>query len=361
MPNRRKEIERHLSPEEIDEAINDAQKADEARLVRRLTCIKNLYAGDTLKQAAWRVGVDESTVSEWSDDWNDHGLEGLRPSFGGGRPPKLSKQQSERLKRVLEEYQPWTTTEIKILIEDAFDVSYSQRHISRLLRKFGMNYAIPRPESPDRPEDAEEMLDERLQEALAELTDESDEGDDIVTDGGVIIGFLDEAWPQPTDNRRRLWAFGTPTIQKTTPTENFEDAVIGFYALNGESVVRCKPDVTKESFAEVFLRIREQNPTGRILLICDNFSSHFANLIDHVVESLKITRVSLPSYSPDLNPIEPIWNCVHRDLSPRDADTIETFRSLIRSAYHDYAERMSFASDWIETFLGSERLQKLRP
>ncbi|TQQ82044.1 transposase [Halonotius roseus] len=74
----------------------------------------------------------------------------------------------------------------------------------------------------------------------------------------------------------------------------------------------------------------------RILLICDNFSSHFPYLIDHVVESLEITRVSLPSYSPDLNPIEPTWNCVHRDLSPRDADTIETF-------------------------LGSDRLRKLRP
>jgi transposase len=360
MADREKEIERHLSPDEIDEALNEAQQADEARLVRRLNCIKNLYAGDTLEEAAWRVGVDKSTVSEWSDDWNRHGVDGLRPSFGGGRPPKLSEQQRERLKRVLEEYQPWTTSEIKLLIEDAFEVSYSERHIARLLRKFGMNYAIPRPENPDRPDDAEEMLDERLQEALAELTGDQ-EDDDLVTDGGVVVGFLDEAWPQPTANRRRLWAFGTPTIQKETPTENFEDAVIGFYALNGESVVRCKPDVTKESIAEVFLRIREQNPAGRILLVCDNFSSHFANLADHVVESLDITRVALPAYSPHLNPIEPIWNCVHRDLSPRDAEDTETFRDLIRSAYRNYAERMSYASDWIERFLCSNRLRKLRP
>jgi transposase len=361
MTKRNKEIQRHLSPEELDEAINEAQQADETRLVRRLTCIKNLYAGDTLKEAAWRVGVDTSAVSRWTDDWNDHGVDGLRPSFGGGRPPKLSDQQRARLKRVLKEYQPWTTTEIKLLIEEAFDVSYSERHISRLLRKFGMNYAIPRPESPDRPDDADEMLDERLQEALAELTDTDNDDDEIMTDGGVIVGFLDEAWPQPTDNRRRLWAFGTPILQKETPTENFEDAVIGFYALNGESVVRCKPDVTKESIAEVFMRIREQNPTGRILLVCDNFSSHFANLVDHVVESLDISRVALPAYSPDLNPIEPIWNCVHRDLSPRDAEDLETFRDHIRSAYSKYAERMSYAADWIDKFLESERLRKLRP
>ena len=40
------------------------------------------------------------------------------------------------------------------------------------------------------------------QEALAELSDH--EGDDLVTDGGLVVGLLDEAWPQPTDNRRRL-------------------------------------------------------------------------------------------------------------------------------------------------------------
>lgn len=222
-----------------------------------------------------------------------------------------------------------------------------------------MNYSIPRPEDPDRPDDADEILDERLEEALVELT--GDEDDDIVTDGGIVVGFLDEAWPQPTANRRRLWGFDTPTIQKETPSDDFEDAVLGFYALNGESVVRCKPDVTKESFAEFFVRIREQNPASRILLVCDNFSSHFANLVDHVVESLDITRVALPTYSPHLNPIEPIWNCIHRELSPRDAADIEAFRDLIRSAYWLYAERMSFAADWTDRFLRAERLQKLRP
>jgi len=359
MTGRQKEVERHLTPEELDGAIDEAQQADEARLVRRLICIKTLYLGDTLAQAAQRAGVDSTTVGRWIDQWNEAAVDGLRPSFGGGKPPKLSEQQQERLKRVLAEYQPWTTTEVRLLIENAFDVSYSERHISRLLRRYGMNYSIPRPEDPNRPENAEEILDERLQEALAELTDP--DNDDIVTDGGVVVGFLDEAWPQPTDNRRRLWAFGTPTIQKETPTENFEDAVLGFYALNGESVVRCKSDVTKESFAEFFMRIREQNPAGRILLVCDNFSSHFANLVDHVVESLEITRIALPPYSPHLNPIEPIWNCVHRDLSPRDAEDTATFRNLIRSAYDRYADRLSFADEWIARFLSSKTLQKLRP
>jgi transposase len=200
------------------------------------------------------------------------------------------------------------------------------------------------------------MLDERLSEALAELED-----DELVTDGGCVVGFLDEAWPQPTDNRRRLWAFGTPTISKETPTENFEDAAIGFYALNGESVLACKPDVSRHSIAEFLRRVREQNPAGRILLVLDNFSSHFARVVDHVADSLDITRVRLPAYSPHLNPIEPIWNAVKRELSPRDAADTDSFRDLIRSAYETYAERISFANAWTDRFLSAERLRQLSP
>lgn len=51
MSDRQKEINRDLSPTEIDEVINTAQPAEEARLVRRLNWIKNLYTSDTLEDA----------------------------------------------------------------------------------------------------------------------------------------------------------------------------------------------------------------------------------------------------------------------------------------------------------------------
>lgn len=244
---RRKEIERHLNEDELDTAIDEAQEAGEARLVRRLSFVKNLYLGDSFDEAGERVGVSSATASRWGRAWNDGGIDGLRPNFGGGRPSRLSSDERDQLKSVLETHQPLTTTEVKLLIEEAFDVSYADRHIRRLLREFGMNYSIPQPKSPERPDNAEEILDDRLTAALEALED-----DEYATDGGVIVGFLDEAWPQPTDNYRRLWAFGKPTLRKETPTANFDDDVVGFYALNGESVVSCKPDVSKESIGEFF-------------------------------------------------------------------------------------------------------------
>lgn len=246
--DRRKSIERPRTEEELSEEIDAAQYADETHLVRRLCLIRNLYEGDSLAEAGRRVGVSRPTAGRWADRWNENAVDGLDPDFDGGRPPKLSEDQQAALVDVLEADQPWTTREVKLLLEEAYGISYSMRHVRRLLRSFGMNYSKPRPTAPDRPENAEELLDERLQAAIEELDEETD----ARPDGGYVVGFLDESWPNPTDYRQRLWGFDTVTISKETPVENVDQPVFGFYALNGESVAAVKPDVTTESVGEFF-------------------------------------------------------------------------------------------------------------
>jgi putative transposase len=68
----------------LEQVIEDVQKADETRLVRRLCYIKNLYQGDTREEAGERVGISRATTHRWARAWNDDGVDGLRPSFGGG-------------------------------------------------------------------------------------------------------------------------------------------------------------------------------------------------------------------------------------------------------------------------------------
>ena len=75
-----------------------------------------------------------------------------------------------------------------------------------------------------------------------------------------------------------------------------------------------------------------------------------------MVEKLNLTRVALPPYSPDLNPIEQIWKSVKRDLSPRDTPDVDTYRSMICDIFHDYASRLSFAEAWAERFLSIQKL-----
>jgi transposase len=174
---RRKEIERHLSEAEVDAKLRDEEDPE---MVRRLGFIKNLYQGDTLGEAAGREGKSQPTGARWAERWNDDGVSGLAPDHGGGRPSKLTDGERQQLRDLLEADQPWTTQDVLHLIEEEFGVTYHPNYIYELLRSFDMHDAEPRPKLPERPDDADEILEDRLDDAL----DSEDDDDDPVTDGG---------------------------------------------------------------------------------------------------------------------------------------------------------------------------------
>ena len=101
-----------------------------------------------------------------------------------GRPPKLSDEQFTELCEILEAGQPWTPRAIHALIEERYGVTYDPAHLSRKLRASGMHYAKPRPMDPRSPENADEILVERLGEALDE------EDGDEQEDDTVVLGFF---------------------------------------------------------------------------------------------------------------------------------------------------------------------------
>lgn len=363
---RRKEIRRHLTEDELDEVLAEA---DDDEIVRRLTFLKNLYQGDLIKEAADRVGRSESTGGRWADRWNEGGLEGLAPSFGGGRPPKLDEQQQQQFIDRLRDGQPWKSQEIQHLLNEEFDVEYHPNYLADFLRDLGLSYSIPRTKRPSRPDNAEEIIDERVDDALDEgesedaephnkREDDEEEGweldDDICTDGGTVVGFFDASHPQPWDNSRRVWYVDDPHIER--PLVRLDEPAVGFYALNGESVITFPEDQTKERICEVLEVVREQNPTGRILLVLDNLFSHTCEYTRRRATQLGIDLVFLPVGSPDLNPIESVWKSLKWEASPIIVESAEEFRALVSGLFDRLTERVSFAGEWIDRFLDLQKL-----
>jgi transposase len=363
--NRRKEIVRHLSEEDIDRLL--AETNDE-KVSKRLIFVKRLYKGATLEQAADDVGKSASTGSRWARRWNEGGLGQLTPNFGDGRPPKLGDEQRDELLDRLREDQPWQPQEIQQLLNDEFDVEYHPVYLGQFLRNLGCSYAIPRPKRPSRPDNADEILNERVDDAFAE--DDSDDphnkregdeeegwvvDDDVCTDGGTVFGFFDASHPQPHDNSRRLWYVDNPHIEREM-IHIFEPAV-GFYPLTGNSAICFPEDQTKESICSVFERIREQNPGKRILLVLDNHFSHTCEYTRKKAHKLGIDLIFLPVGSPDLNPIEQVWKSLKWEASPLIVESAAEFRTLVADLFDRLTEKMSFAANWIDEFLDSH-LQK---
>ena len=132
---RRKQTERHLSEAELDVTLRDEEDPE---MVRRLGFIENLYRGDTLGEAAGREGKSQPTGARWAERWNAGGVGELPPDHGGGRPSKLTAGERQQLREHLEGDQPWTTEEVRFLIEEEFGVTYHPNYIYELLRSFDM-------------------------------------------------------------------------------------------------------------------------------------------------------------------------------------------------------------------------------
>lgn len=157
--DRRKEIVRHLSGYDLNRLLSEA---DDPKVVRRLTFVKNLYKSDSLEEAADRVGKSESTGSRWARRWNEGGLDQLTPNFGDRRPPKLGEDEQRQLLEMLRDGQPWQPQEIQQLINDEFGVEYHPVYLDEFLKDLGLSYAIPLTKRPSRPDNTEEILNERV-------------------------------------------------------------------------------------------------------------------------------------------------------------------------------------------------------
>ena len=60
------------------------------RYYQRLIAVKIVSEGNTIADAAKILGKSYQTVHRWIKTCESEGLEGLKPSFGGGRPSKLT-------------------------------------------------------------------------------------------------------------------------------------------------------------------------------------------------------------------------------------------------------------------------------
>jgi len=244
----------------------------------------------------------------------------------GRTPPELGEAEQEQLVEMLCESHPWQPQEIQHLIDEEFSVEYDPVYLSEFLKDLSLSYAIPRTKRPSRPDNAEEILDERVDDTLVEETyephnkreNDDHEGwvvdDDICTDGGTVVGFFDASHPQPYCNSLRMWY--VDDLHHERPLVQIFEPAVGFCALNGQSVVSFPGDQTKEQICECLERIRDQNLTKRILLVLDNHFVHTYEYTRRRAHQLGIDLVFRPVRSPDLNPIEPVWKSLKWESSP---------------------------------------------
>jgi transposase len=195
-----------------------------------------------------------------------------------------------------------------------------------------------------RPDDAEVTLTERIKNTLNEITSMGIDEDDI------SIGFLDEASPQNKANSGKTWHF-PDTIFKENSTK-IKTNTIGFYSLNGYSVVRFLESSNEFTIKWFLKEVRDENQDSEyIIIILDNLSSHKCKRTIDYAKSIGIYLVFLTPYSPDLNPIEFVWKSIRRVVSQFFIQNADHLREIIYHCYMSFTETTSFAKNWIKQFI----------
>ncbi|GFY32977.1 transposable element Tc3 transposase [Trichonephila clavipes] len=87
-------------------------------------------------------------------------------------------------------------------------------------------------------------------------------------------------------------------------------------------------DVILEQHVRLFRGARG----AEFLFMDDNVRPHRANIVDECLQSEDITRMDWPAYSPDLNPIEHVWDMLGRRIDARQPPPtclLELWRALL--------------------------------
>ncbi|MDR2623922.1 MAG: helix-turn-helix domain-containing protein [Methanobrevibacter sp.] len=144
-------IEDHLTMEEINELIKDLKI--EVNLYKRLLFLKSVKKGVPISHAAEFVGINRGTGFRWIKQYNENGLDGLMPKYGGGRPSFLSDEQLKELKKILSDpKENYSIHKTQLLIKEKFKVEYSYKQVWEIVRKkLRLNYSKPFPVYENKP------------------------------------------------------------------------------------------------------------------------------------------------------------------------------------------------------------------
>jgi len=129
------------------------RKEKNPKVKERLLMILHAKEGRTSREIGNIIKKSFKTVTIWINRFNKEGIDGLKNKSKSGKPPKMNKGQFRKLKEYLEKspkefgYKQsfWTTKLVRIYILHHYITSYTDRHVQRLMHKFGYSLIKPRP------------------------------------------------------------------------------------------------------------------------------------------------------------------------------------------------------------------------
>lgn len=150
------DIHKNMTDTELDEEMS--KYVAYYRYYQRLIAMKIISKENSIQPASNILNISYQTVHRWAKTCEEKGLEGLKPSFGGGRPSKLTYEQFIELYKIIESTPNLSMKEVQHLVKEKFNIDYSLKQIGVITKKLGYNYSKAYPIFTKTPKDTEKQL-----------------------------------------------------------------------------------------------------------------------------------------------------------------------------------------------------------
>lgn len=129
-----------------DQVLEEAYHGEEDGDVkeRMLLVMRVRSDGVLASEACKELHRTKGWASKWLTRFDKKGLDGLRTRERSGRPMKLDHKEFVSVKRkVVRNECGWTVEDVRDMIREETDITYSERHTYRLMAKWGLRPIVP--------------------------------------------------------------------------------------------------------------------------------------------------------------------------------------------------------------------------
>jgi transposase len=275
----------------------------------RTRAVQRVQAGESPEKVIETLGFARACIYNWLARYRAGGWHALRTGDRSGRPKKLSGSQIKWIYKTIRDKDPrqlkfafalWTRAMIAEAIKQKFGVKLSKTSVGRLLHQLGFSCQKPLYRAYQR--DAE-LVEQWKNQVFPQIQKRAKKE-------GAVIYFQDESGVRSDFHSGTTWALKGQTPVVETTGARFGLNMMAAITPRGEMNFMIVPGSVNASIICEFLNRLMHGRDKKVFLIWDGHPTHRAKKVKQCIEFYdgRLEIFVLPSYAPDLNPIEQLWN-----------------------------------------------------
>ena len=326
--------------------LEEAQKLNNVRLHKITWSLLLLGENRGVAEVSRLLHVSCRTIYEWFSLFLVKGFRWLKGLHfqGRGRKPKLIQEQKEKLYDIIVQGPEkagydcggWNSAMIKEVIQKEFNVIFNPRYVCTILKNMKLSYQKAKFIS-DRIDDPDNIKARRRWKCVTwpKILREAK-----LFDGVILFG--DEVSFAQWGSLARTWA--PRGVQPEIKTSGKRKGLKIFGAIefhNGGFVYQeCTDKFTGDTYIS-FLKHILNKYSKPVFLIEDGAPYHKSKIVKTFTDKMKdagrLFVHRLPSYSPDLNPIEKLWKQTKKDATHlKYFPLFDDLRAAVLKAFQKY-------------------------